>query len=148
VPITVDVQYASSYKDIPTKKKLSHWSRTCLESILENAEFTIRIVDEEEITGLNKTWRGINKATNVLSFPSGGNQVVPELIGDVVICAPIISREADEQNKDIEAHWAHMVIHGLLHLLGYDHIEENDAKKMESLEIEKLKRLNYPNPYE
>ena len=146
--ITVNVQYASRCKDIPDKEKICYWARTCLDFMREDAEFTIRIVDEEEISKLNKKWRGFNKPTNVLSFPAGENPVSPELLGDIIICAPIIIKEAAEQHKESDAHWAHMVIHGLLHLLGYDHINNNDAVKMESIEIEKLKFLNYPDPYE
>lgn len=145
---TVNVQYASRCKDKPDKEKICYWARTCLDFMREDAEFTIRIVDEEEISELNKKWRGFNKPTNVLSFPAGDNPVSPELLGDIIICAPIIIKEAAEQHKELDAHWAHMVIHGILHLLGYDHINNNDAVKMESIEIEKLKFLNYPDPYE
>ena len=146
--ITINVQYASSCLDIPDKKKFNKWATICLDGINQKAEITIRIVDECEISELNKKWRGIDKETNVLSFPAGENEVMPNLLGDIVICAPIIIREATEQNKDSEAHWAHMVLHGILHLVGYDHVNENDANVMESMEIEKLRSLNYPNPYE
>ena len=97
---------------------------------------------------LNRTWRGIDKPTNVLSFPAGENPLMPELLGDVVLCAPVIAREAVEQDKRIDAHWAHMVIHGILHLTGHDHVKPREAKRMESIEIEKLNALKYPNPYE
>jgi probable rRNA maturation factor len=147
VPITIDVQYASGNSDIPDKKKLTRWAEACLESFVEDAELTIRIVGEEEISRLNKTWRGFDMPTNVLSFPAGGNEIVPQLLGDVVICAPIINKEASEQNKTLDAHWAHMVIHGILHLMGYDHTHKHDAEEMEALEIKKLKLLKYPDPY-
>ena len=145
--IKVDVQIASKNSGIPDRKKIRMWAETCLESIRENAEFTIRIVDESEITDLNSRWRGINKATNVLSFPAGENVALPELLGDIVICAPVVIREAEGQDKSLDAHWAHMVIHGILHLLNYDHINDKEAQIMESIEIEKLAKLDYPNPY-
>jgi probable rRNA maturation factor len=148
VTITIDVQYACTDKGLPDKKKFKFWAITGIGSLLTDAEFTIRLVDGKEIKELNNKWRGINKPTNVLSFPAGENPVVPELLGDVIICAPQILKEANEQNKEPNAHWAHMVIHGVLHLLGYDHINDDDAKEMESIEIEKLKLLSFPNPYE
>ena len=146
--INVDVQYATACTDIPDHEEFVNWARVCLESLKDDAEFTIRIVDESEITELNRKWRGIDKATNVLSFPAGDNPVMPQLLGDIVICAPVINKEAEEQRKTMDAHWAHMIIHGLLHLLGYDHVNDKDAEKMETLEIKKLKLLNYPDPYE
>ncbi len=146
--ITIDVQYACTNKGLPDKNKFEQWAKTGIGSSLTDAEFTIRIVDEKEIKQLNNKWRGINKPTNVLSFPAGENHIVPDLLGDVIICAPQILKEASEQNKTPEAHWAHMVIHGVMHLLGYDHMNDDDAKKMESIEIEKLKLLSFPNPYE
>ncbi len=114
----------------------------------KNSELTIRIVDEEEMKELNMRWRGIDNSTNVLSFPAGDNIIAPELLGDIAICAPVIEKEAIEQNKSQDAHWAHMVIHGVLHLLGYDHTNNDDAEIMESLEIKILNTLNFPNPYE
>jgi probable rRNA maturation factor len=147
VSISIDVQIASKSTDIPDRKKIVAWVQTCLDSMKENAELTIRIVDEPEITELNRRWRGIDNATNVLSFPAGENVVVPNLLGDIVICAPVVEKEAVEQQKNSDAHWAHMVIHGILHLLDYDHENNKDAQIMESIEIEKLAILDYPNPY-
>lgn len=146
--ILIDVQYASTCKDIPDETKIISWAKLALSNNMDPVEFTIRIVDEDEILELNHKWRGIEKSTNVLSFPAGENIVAPELLGDIAICAPVINREATEQEKLLEAHWAHMVIHGVLHLLGYDHNLSEDAEKMESQEIEFLKTLNFPNPYE
>jgi probable rRNA maturation factor len=144
----VDVQYAAGQRDHPDKAKIMHWVETALAGLRTDAELTVRIVDEEEGRELNERWRGGNGATNVLSFPAGDEQaVVPELLGDIVICAPVVSREAAGQGKTEEAHWAHLVIHGVLHLLGFDHADEQDAEVMESLEIDKLKRLGYGNPY-
>lgn len=148
VTIQIDVQHASACENIPAEKKIITWAKLALSNNNDPTEFTIRIVDEEEMFELNHKWRGIEKITNVLSFPAGENVVAPELLGDIAICAPVINKEAIEQEKLLEAHWAHMVIHGVLHLLGYDHNINEDAEKMESQEIEFLKTLNFPNPYE
>jgi probable rRNA maturation factor len=101
---------------------------------------------------LNHQYRGKNKPTNVLSFPFEIPEHLPEgveieLLGDLIICAPVVEREAQEQNKALLAHWAHMTLHGCLHLLGYDHIEDKEAEEMESLEIEILQKMGFPNPY-
>jgi len=147
VTATIDVQFATECRDIPDRKTIRKWAKSCLKGLNTDVEFTVRIVDEPEMLALNSTWRGQNKTTNVLSFPAGDNAVMPELLGDIVICAPVIYREAVEQDKQPEAHWAHMLIHGILHLLGYDHENEVDAQVMEILETEKLELLNYPDPY-
>ena len=146
--IVVDVQYAAEQRGLPDQAQITHWVEAALAGQRTEAELTVRIVDEEEGRELNEHWRGGSGATNVLSFPAGDEQtVVPELLGDIVICAPLVSREAAGQGKTEEAHWAHLVIHGVLHLLGFDHVTEHDAAVMESLEIEKLNRLGYGNPY-
>lgn len=145
--IIVDIQYATAGQGIPDRKKIGKWAKLGLAGILDEAVLTIRIVDEKESATLNKTWRGMNKPTNVLSFPAGDNPLMPELLGDIVLCAPVVAREAGEQDKRPEAHWAHMIIHGVLHLAGYDHIQKKDAQVMETIEIEKLQSLKYPNPY-
>ncbi|NNE38286.1 MAG: rRNA maturation RNase YbeY [Gammaproteobacteria bacterium] len=144
----IEVQFATATTNIPDKKKITSWARKALPDNNKNVELTIRVVDEEEIQKLNQRWRGMDKGTNVLSFPAGENIVAPGLLGDIAICAPIIEKEALEQNKSQDAHWAHMVIHGVLHLLGYDHIEDDDAEIMESHEINILNTLNFSNPYE
>ena len=146
--ISIDIQYATGQHGVPDRKKINKWAKLGLAGIRDDAVVTIRIVDVKESATLNKTWRGINKATNVLSFPAGDNPLMPELMGDVVICAEIIAKEAAEQDKHADAHWAHMVVHGILHLAGYDHIKKRDAKIMETLEIEKLRSIKLPNPYE
>ena len=115
---------------------------------MKEAELTIRLVNEAEITELNHTYRNNNKATNVLSFPAD----LPEhidipLLGDMIICPSVVKREATEQHKALSSHWAHMVIHGTLHLLGYDHINEREAEEMENLEIQLLAGLGIDNPY-
>jgi probable rRNA maturation factor len=148
MPIEVDVQYATDLPDLPDQSQLKLWAETALKDFRENAELTIRIVDEDEGTQLNEQWRKSQGPTNVLSFSHEGEvEIAPDLLGDIVICAPVVAKEAKEQNKDIDAHWAHMVIHGVLHLNGFDHIKSEDADRMESLEIKILKELNYNNPY-
>jgi len=113
------------------------------------SELLIRIVDKLEIQNLNKTYRNKDQTTNVLSFPSDLPIEIDEsILGDVVICADVVANEAKAQNKTFEHHLIHMAIHGTLHLLGYDHVEESDANKMESLEIEILEKIEIANPYE
>lgn len=119
----------------------------------EPLELAIRLVGEDESRALNHDYRGKDKPTNVLSFPAElPEMVLSELderpLGDLVICAPVVAREADEQGKALAAHWAHMTVHGLLHLLGHDHVEAVDAAVMEPLEIAILARLGWDNPYD
>ncbi len=148
MPIEVDVQYATDVPDLPDKSQIILWVETALEDLQENAVLTIRIVDEDEATQLNEQWRKSQGPTNVLSFAyEGESEIAPDLLGDIVVCAPVVAREAKEQNKNTNAHWAHMVIHGVLHLKGFDHIKPEDADCMESLEIKILEKLNYNNPY-
>lgn len=149
--IDLDVQIASR-ADTPNATQLQKWATLAAADILkqrnEEQELTIRIVDEEESQSLNHSYRDKDKPTNVLSFPyeQAPGMHVP-LIGDLVICAPVVIQEALEQKKTAEAHWAHMVIHGILHLLGYDHIEMDEAEQMEKLEVTLLAKLGYANPY-
>ena len=140
----VDVQYATAVPSVPDRDRIRRWARAAMDGA-GPAELSVRIVDEAESAELNGRWRGEHRPTNVLSFPAGENPA--GLLGDVVICAPVVAREAAEQEKSADAHWAHMVIHGVLHLRGYDHIEEKDASVMEPLEVERLKQLDYPDPY-
>ena len=148
MPIKVNVQYATDWPDLPSQSQLQFWVETALKDLKENAELTIRIVDEDEGTQLNEQWRKSQGPTNVLSFSHEGKlEIAPDLLGDIVVCAPVVTREAKEQNKNIDAHWAHMVIHGVLHLNGFDHTNPEDAERMESLEIKILDELNYNNPY-
>ena len=119
-----------------------------LKSFRDSGEITIRIVDEMESQHLNHEYRGKDKPTNVLSFPFDAPPGVElELLGDLVICRQVVEREAKEQEKDLFAHWAHMVVHGSLHLLGYDHIQDDEAEEMEAIEISVLNALGFENPY-
>ena len=148
VQLTVDVQYAVSADGIPGIASIRQWVMQALPAGQAAAELTIRIVDEAEITSLNMQYRGKDGATNVLSFPYEPMEGVDtELLGDVVICAPVVASEAIAQGKPLEAHWAHLVIHGVLHLLGYDHKQQHEALRMESAETELLAGLGYQNPY-
>ena len=147
--LAVEVQRASNSRKIPTKTSLMQYVESTLDGRLGADALVIRIVDEPESRALNRQYRGIDEPTNVLSFPFEAPPHVPSRhIGDLVICAPVVEREAAEQGKPLEAHWAHMVVHGVLHLLGYDHQTDADAETMEGLEIAILGRLGFPNPYE
>lgn len=146
--IDLDLQIASEAEDIPTAEDFQRWVNAALVDH-DGAELTVRVVDEAEITELNRTYRNKDKPTNVLSFPFEAPAGVElPLLGDIVICAKVVRDEALEQKKPLQAHWAHMVVHGCLHLLGYDHIEEADAELMEGLEISLLAALGYANPYQ
>lgn len=139
--LSLSVQIASDADHIPDQKQLRKWVKA---SLRVDTEATIRIVDEAEARELNNTYRGKDYATNVLTFPLTEE---PLLMGDIIICAPVVIKEAHEQNKSIEAHFAHMTVHGTLHLHGYDHITDEQAGLMESIEVATLISLGYPNPY-
>jgi probable rRNA maturation factor len=146
--IILDIQSASSSEDTPDDQSIKRWVSAALGSKTGDTELSIRIVDESEGKTLNETYRGASGPTNVLSFPF--DEKTPEpipLIGDIVICAPVVAREAQEQNKALNAHWAHMIIHGVLHLLGYDHQIDTEAAIMEALETEIMHKLGFPPPY-
>ncbi|MDX2458127.1 MAG: rRNA maturation RNase YbeY [Gammaproteobacteria bacterium] len=145
----IDVQYAVSADGIPGAESIRQWVEQALPAENAAAELTVRIVDEAEITALNRQYRGKDGPTNVLSFPYEGiTGMTSNLLGDIVVCAPVVAGESVAQDKPLEAHWAHMVIHGVLHLLGYDHHKEGDASRMEVTEITLLAGLGYTNPYE
>ncbi len=147
---TLDVQIASDAPQLPTAEQLNLWVSSALTMAQHQveSELTIRIVDEAEGLELNQQYRGKSYATNVLSFPFEAPVELPiALLGDLVICAPVVATEATEQKKSLDAHWAHMVVHGTLHLLGYDHIEETEAEAMEQLEREILAQLGFADPY-
>lgn len=146
--IILDLQLATTATDLPTEAQLQQVLDAAITPFQADAEVTIRIVDEAESQQLNFDYREKDKPTNVLSFPF---QCPPgielPLLGDLVICAQVVAREAEEQGKTLQAHWAHMVVHGSLHLLGFDHINEDDAEEMEAEEIQILHDLGFSNPY-
>jgi probable rRNA maturation factor len=146
--IRVTVQNATQAAKLPTRAQYERWVAAALNGQRETAEVSIRIVDEAEGAELNRTWRHKDYATNVLSFPADlPPDIDSSLLGDLVICAPVVMREAAEQGKALEAHWAHLVVHGTLHLLGFDHETEPEAEAMEALETGILAGLGYPDPY-
>ena len=152
---TLSLQKASTIKSLPTSKDFKTWIATALEvaGFKKQCEIAIRLVDEAESHALNLQYRGKDKATNVLSFESElPSEVLDSLkrepLGDMVICVPVVLEEAQTQQKTATAHWAHLTIHGTLHLLGFDHIEDDEANEMEALEVLALQRLGYANPYE
>ncbi|MCL1138346.1 rRNA maturation RNase YbeY [Shewanella pneumatophori] len=146
--IDLDVQIAVEGFTLPSAAELELWVKTAIRDTMSEAELTIRIVDVEESQSLNSTYRGKDKPTNVLSFPFEAPPGIElPLLGDLVICAAVVEQEAIDQNKPLIAHWAHMVVHGCLHLLGYDHIEDLEAEEMESLETQLIESLGYNNPY-
>ena len=146
--IHVDIQMAYESEDSPDEQSIQRWVSAAIRDEREDTELSVRIVDEQESKSLNEKYRGASGPTNVLSFPFDDTLPVPiPLIGDLVICAPVVAREAQQQNKAVDAHWAHMVIHGVLHLLGYDHQQEQQATIMESLETDILQNLGFPPPY-
>ncbi|MET0103647.1 MAG: rRNA maturation RNase YbeY [Sedimenticola sp.] len=145
----LDVQRIDDGAGIPGDGLFERWIASALSGRRDSAELTIRIVDETESHELNLQYRGKDRPTNVLSFPFEAPEVVEsDLLGDLVICAPVVAREAEEQGKTLEAHWAHMVVHGTLHLLGFDHQNEQEAEEMEGLEREIIEVMGYPDPYQ
>jgi len=144
--IDLDVQIATEGSTIPVEEEFQRWANKV--PTKENTTACLRIVDEPEARILNLDYRKIDKATNVLSFPAElPEQVKIKFLGDIVICASVVMNEAQQQGKALGDHWAHLLIHGLLHLQGYDHVEEEDARKMEKLEIEILESIGISNPY-
>jgi probable rRNA maturation factor len=141
--LSLAVQYASDAIPLPTRPQFRRWVGAALQ---QSASVTLRIVDEEEGRALNRDYRNKDYATNVLTFEYGEEAGV--LSGDIVLCAPVVEREAHEQNKELLAHYAHLSVHGVLHMQGYDHESEADAKMMEALEVEILHRLRFNNPYQ
>lgn len=147
--IILDLQLAcNDPAGLPEETAFMRWLEGVLPQFQPEAEVTIRLVDEAESHELNLTYRGKDKSTNVLSFPfEAPPQVELPLLGDLVICRQVVEREAIEQSVALDAHWAHMVVHGCLHLLGYDHILDDEAEEMEALEAEIMQSLGYPDPY-
>jgi len=146
--LRVTLQTATQTKALPSDADFERWIGAALAGRRESAELTVRIVDEDEGARLNHRYRHKDYPTNVLSFPAQlPAGVESALLGDLVICAPLVMREAAEQGKPAQAHWAHLTIHGTLHLLGYDHESASQAEEMESLETTLLAGLGYPDPY-
>jgi probable rRNA maturation factor len=148
VTLDVDVQYAVEIAELPSKSDIEHWVESAVGDRREAVSMSLRIVNEAEAKQLNMRWRGIESPTNVLAFPCDPPEHMPELLGDVVICAPIVLREAEVQAKPAGAHWAHLVVHGTLHLLGFDHETPQDALRMESLETAVLQSIGFADPYQ
>ena len=144
----IEIQTIFKSNGQPDQEQIQRWVDAALEGFNQGTEIVVRIVDEEESAELNQQYRHKKGPTNILSFPVE----VPEgielnLLGDLVICAPILEKEALEQHKALTDHWAHIIVHGVLHLLGYDHIDDDEAELMESKEITILNKLNIKNPY-
>jgi probable rRNA maturation factor len=139
--LSLAVQYATRPAGIPTRHQFRRWARAALE---RDAEIALRLVDAEEGRSLNRTYRGKDYATNVLTFPL---MQAPRLLGDIVLCAPVVEKEAAEQGIPLESHYAHLTVHGVLHLQGYDHESDADAGVMETLESQIVMKLGYADPY-
>ncbi len=147
--VILDLQIAcENTTGLPEEALFQRWLEGVLPQFQAESEVTIRLVDEAESHNLNLTYRGKDKPTNVLSFPfEAPPEIELPLLGDLIICRQVVEKEAEEQQKTVEEHWVHMVVHGSLHLLGYDHIEDDEAEEMESLETEILKKMGYSDPY-
>ena len=145
----IDLQLATEHPQVPELELMSQWvSAVLAEQNIAQAELTVRVVDEDASQSLNATYRQKEKPTNVLSFAM--DTEVPlevRLLGDLVICAPVVAQEAEQQGKLLADHWAHMLIHGTLHLLGYDHITDKEAEEMEDIERSILRQFGIPDPY-
>ncbi len=149
------MQIASDRSDLPDSAEVRRWVEAVFTHLGHGgeraAELSVRVVDEDEGRQLNSDYRGKDSATNVLSFPAGEDFVVPDSaprpLGDLVLCAPVVAREAVAQGKEPASHWAHLLVHGTLHLLGYDHQQDAAATEMEALEIAILADHGLPNPY-
>ena len=145
----IDLQIACEQETgLPTAEQIEQWATAAVQPQSDEVEMTVRIVDEAESHALTLNYRGKDRPTNVLSFPfECPDEVELPLLGDLVICRQVVEREAQEQDKPLMAHWAHMVVHGSLHLLGYDHIEDDEAEEMESLETQIMTGLGFADPY-
>jgi probable rRNA maturation factor len=144
----VEIQVLSDALGLPDEQQIQQWIDAALEGQERDTEIVVRIVNVHESAQLNKQYRHKPGPTNILSFPADiPDGIGLNLLGDLVVCAPVLEREALEQNKPLDHHWAHIIIHGTLHLLGYDHLEEGEAEIMEDKEINILQKLNIPNPY-
>jgi probable rRNA maturation factor len=145
--MSVNVQIATDRDATPGADDIIEWADCALALGPEAMEMTVRVVGLDEGRRLNERWRRGTGPTNVLAFPVEGLRVEPGLLGDVVVCAPVANAEARHGGKSVHAHWAHLVIHGTLHLLGHDHLDDADAQRMEEVERTLLQKLGYPDPY-
>ncbi len=146
--ITIELQNESGQSDIPSESQFELWVTSSLQAVYKQLEQPIRIASEFEIQQINKTYRHMDKPTNVLSFPAESIEYLDyDYLGDLIICASIVESEALQQQKSLLAHWAHMVVHGMLHLQGFDHTEDDSANEMESLESEIVTHLGFSDPY-
>ena len=148
--LTLSIQNASAAEALPTRAQIRQWAEAALQPGIAKAEITFRIVDAEEGQALNRDYRGKDYATNVLTFTFDDEMpAIPglPLLGDIVLCAPVVAREAAEQAITLEAHYCHLVVHGVLHLRGFDHIEEDEAEAMEARETQIVTSLGYDDPY-
>lgn len=151
--LEIILQVETDASDIPEQSTLSGWVNHAANKLQAEipdgtTEVTVCIVDEDQMAELNLNYRNKQGPTNVLSFPDVPMPgIASESLGDIALCASVVACEAEDQDKALEAHWAHLVIHGFLHLLGYDHLKESEAQIMESLEVEILKELGFPDPY-
>ena len=154
--LEVELQNPYKYSNLPNQQKIQNWAESALQQSSQTVDtsVTLRFVDKAEGLALNQSYRNKAYATNILSFtfdqpilPKGVTLDLPLHLGDLVICLPVIENEAQTQQKSLEQHCAHLIVHGMLHLQGYDHIEEQQAQQMEALETELLQKLGYPDPY-
>ena len=145
--ISVDLQNDENQDLVPPEQQFQQWIAAALQEAYPRLEQTIRIVGEAESRELNGRFRSKDSATNVLAFPSDAEHLDYDCLGDLVICAPVVAAEAGVQGKPVEAHWAHLVVHGMLHLQGFDHQDATQTREMETLEINILDGLGYSNPY-
>nr|WP_241674656.1 rRNA maturation RNase YbeY [Candidatus Methylobacter oryzae] len=144
----MEVQVVFESVEQPERQQIQLWVDTALEDYERDAEIVVRIVDEQESAELNEQYRHKSGPTNILSFPADLPEGIElDLLGDLVICAPVVEKEAREQGKILSHHWAHIIVHGVLHLLGYDHIDDDEAELMENKEIAILHKLHINNPY-
>ena len=146
--LTLHFENASGEAGVPDESDVHRWLSYTLNDYPRDFEICVRLVSREESARLNSDYRGKTNATNVLSFPADLPEEISPLIGDLAICVPVVAEEAKQQHKPLTAHWAHMLIHGCLHLMGYDHIEPAQASQMEQLETRILADLGFPDPYQ
>ena len=151
MPVSIEMSVSetldSEEEDIPDAASVQQWAEMACQSD-DQVIASVQVVSNDEMRELNNTWRGKDKPTNVLSFPmQSPEEVDMKILGDLVLCAGVINSEAKQQQKAAQAHWAHMVVHGMLHLQGYDHVDDEQADEMEALEIRILSQLGFDNPY-